>query len=108
VEVPLKFWPFKCASCAEKERLIETLAQDVLHARTEVEGARVREQSAVNALLQWQLKPQIHTPSKMMRTEAEQAHKQAFGFFKDELDDGKGNILEADQFPEGEPVRTIN
>ena len=97
-------WPFSCQVCAEKDKLIEQLCEDLLVARGQVDGAKEREQAAVNALLHWQNKPVISTPAKMKSTQADEAHVAAFGFFRDAHDKGDGQIQDADQFPQSEPV----
>lgn len=91
------FWQQKpCAVCAEKDkRLLQMeLQTDLL--KSQLQDSRLREQKAIDSLLNERNLPGVTPPARMSAKDSQQSIEDAFALFKDDDDKGDGLIQEAD------------
>jgi len=86
-----------CLLCAEKDRRLEDLAQHIQSLKSQLAHSREREEKAVDGLLDRKGEASITPSPKFTAKDSESAYKDVFGIFKDEYDDGSGNVVEVDQ-----------
>lgn len=88
---------FICKVCAAKDELAAQLRSEIELLRSQLGHSRIREEQAVDRLLERRQERPITPPAKMEARDSEAANEQILSFFKDEDDKGDGKILEADR-----------
>jgi hypothetical protein len=88
---------FACKVCAEKDKRITSLEEQIQTLKSQLGHSREREQKAVDQLLARQGEPSITPLPKLSAVDSQKAMEDIMAIFKDEDDTGDGTIVEADQ-----------
>lgn len=91
------FRPKPCPVCAARVRMEELLREQMHLLRSQLAHSRLREEKAVDALLDRQGTPTVTPTATLSMADAAQATEDLMGFFKDEADQGDGVIQEVDR-----------
>ena len=93
----MSWWqPKPCAVCAEKDKRLAQLEEQTGLLKAQLQDSRLREQKAIDALLNERQLPGVTPPARMSAKDSQQSIEDAFAVFKDEHDHGDGLIQEAD------------
>jgi hypothetical protein len=85
-----------CAVCAEKDKRLQQMELQADLLKMQLQDSRLREQKAIDSLLNERHLPGVTPPARMSATDSQASIEDAMALFKDEADQGDGLIQEAD------------